>query len=274
MSEDRKNNEKRKQINIWDTVAPIFSKAGHNYWNEFGERLVELSNIKDGGLLLDIGMGRGASLFPAIQKIGNNGKIVGIDSSERMVHETNRELLENNIINTEVYIMDVKNMTFAKETFDYIISGFFISTLFYCEQKLNYISRVLKNGGSFSFTTWGEQNDQKWLTHITDKYISKKSTLTGDRYNTVNSIISVLQESKFKNIRVHEEQPYVIYTNEEQWWNEMNSNAFRCIIDEIKELGKNQIESFKADVNEGLKEFTKEDGIYLKMPVIYAFCEK
>ncbi|MCT4598132.1 MAG: methyltransferase domain-containing protein [Vallitalea sp.] len=272
MDNDR-NSEKRKPTNIWDIVAPSFGKIGPKYWNIFGERLVELSNIEEGGLLLDIGMGRGASLFPAAKKIGNNGKVIGIDFSERMVHETERELLERNIENAEVYMIDVEEMSFDEQTFDYIISGFFITHLFYFESKLSNITKILKKGGKFSFTTWGEQKDQKWLTQIIDKYIDK-NTSTEIRYNTVDCIVNELKESDFHTIRVHEEQPYVIYNNQDAWWKEMYSNAFRGIIEEIKVQGMNRLESFKADVNEGLKKFTREDGIYFKMPVIYAFCKK
>ncbi|GMQ60743.1 hypothetical protein AN1V17_51460 [Vallitalea sediminicola] len=82
-----KDNGKDIVTNIWDTVAPTFSKMGPKYWDQFGERLVQLSNIKDGGILLDIGMGRGASLFPATKEIGITGKVIGIDFSDRMVSE-------------------------------------------------------------------------------------------------------------------------------------------------------------------------------------------
>ena len=266
--------KKQKHINIWDTVAPTFSKIGPNYWNIFGERLVELPNIKDGGIVLDIGMGRGSSLFPAIKRVGTNGKVIGIDLSEKMVQETKRELLEKNIENAEVHMVDVKNISFNKETFDNIISGFFITYLFYSEQKLYDISKTLKKGGKFSFSTWGKQVNQEWLTHIVEKYLEKKTSSTGIKYNTIDSIVYELRESGFHNIKVHEEKKHVIYRNNDEWWDEMNSNAFRGIIEEIKKKGINQLESFKADIYKGLEKFTREDGIYIKMPVIYAFCDK
>lgn len=274
MDKERRTGDKQKLHTIWDTVAPSFSKVGHNYWNIFGEHLVELTNIKKGGLLLDIAMGRGSSLFPSIEKIGDKGRVIGIDFSERMVYETNKELLEKNILNADVYIMDVKDMNFEEETFDYIISGFFITYLFYSDRKLSDIKNILKQGGQLSFTTWGEQEDQKWLTQIVDKYVDKNIPSNEIKYNTVERIANELKESGFHNIRVHEEQASVIYNNQEEWWKEMYSNAFRNIIEDIKEQGTSRLESFKADVNRGLKRFIKEDKIYFKMPVIYAFCEK
>lgn len=59
----------KKSISTWDKVAPEFGKVGPKYWEEFGSRLVELSSISRGARVLDIGMGRGASLFPALNKV-------------------------------------------------------------------------------------------------------------------------------------------------------------------------------------------------------------
>ena len=60
---------------------------------DFGNRLVELSSINKGARVLDIGMGRGASLFSAINKVGKDGYVIGIDTSEVMVSETYKDIV-------------------------------------------------------------------------------------------------------------------------------------------------------------------------------------
>ena len=40
----------------------------------------------------DVGCGRGAILFPAAEKVGPTGRVVGIDQSEGMVNETAAEI--------------------------------------------------------------------------------------------------------------------------------------------------------------------------------------
>jgi len=59
----------------------------------FGNKLVELIEIKRGASILDIGMGNGtATFFPAVKKVGNHGRVIGIDISDEMVRETYRRL--------------------------------------------------------------------------------------------------------------------------------------------------------------------------------------
>ncbi|KAJ51916.1 ubiquinone/menaquinone biosynthesis C-methylase UbiE [Clostridium tetanomorphum] len=106
------NNEKQKFIEIWDKVALTFGKIGPKYWDKFGSRLVEFSNIKEGAKVLDIGTGRGASLFPTIKKIGKDGYAIGIDISEVMVRETYKDISRQHINNAKVLKMDVESLDF------------------------------------------------------------------------------------------------------------------------------------------------------------------
>lgn len=97
-----------KENNLWDDISEDFGKIGPNYWNEFGERLIELSDINQGGRVLDIGMGRGASLFPAIDKVGLEGFVFGIDNSNGMVRETNKDLIARKVTNGVVKVMNAE----------------------------------------------------------------------------------------------------------------------------------------------------------------------
>ena len=50
---------------IWSRPLGMNDRAGADYWEYFGVRLVEHAVIPPGGLLLDVGSGTGSSLFPA-----------------------------------------------------------------------------------------------------------------------------------------------------------------------------------------------------------------
>jgi ubiquinone/menaquinone biosynthesis C-methylase UbiE len=52
---------------------------GPDYWEYFGIKLVELSDISSESKVLDVGCGTGSSLFPAAEKTGLNGYAIGID---------------------------------------------------------------------------------------------------------------------------------------------------------------------------------------------------
>ncbi|OPJ63816.1 class I SAM-dependent methyltransferase [Clostridium oryzae] len=274
MSTDNKN------ISTWDKVAINFGKVGPKYWENFGNRLVELSNINRGARVLDIGMGRGASLFPASDKVGKDGYVIGIDSSEMMIKETYKHILHRNICNVEVKHMNAQNLDFKEESFDNIICGFGFGYLMLSVEKLNGILGLLKKGGQAGFSIWGIQEDQKWLTEIVNKYLppvkQSKNIRIPDiqKFDTVDDILKILNDFSFINIKVHQENSKVIYKNVKEWWQEMWTNAVRGTFEQIEDLGCDVFNEFKKDVNKELEKFNIGNGLCFNMPVIYAFGEK
>lgn len=267
-------------ISTWDKVAPNFGKIGPKYWQHFGSRLIELSSITKGARVLDIGMGRGASLFPALDKVGKDGHVIGIDNSAVMVDETYKDILHKNICNASVIKMNAQYLNFEENYFDNVICGFGLGYLLLSEDKLSEVVRVLKNGGEAAFSVWGIQEDQKWLTEIINSYLppvnqnNDTKKLDIPKFDTVNDVIRILNDLGFKNIKVHQENSNVIYKDKDEWWQEMWTNAVRGIFEQIEALGDHVFQQFKKDIFEGLEKFNKDNGLYFNMPVIYAFGEK
>ncbi len=64
---------------IWSRPIGVSNPDGLDYWEYFGNRLVEFAAIPQGALVLDVGCGTGSSLFPAAEAIGSGGFAIGID---------------------------------------------------------------------------------------------------------------------------------------------------------------------------------------------------
>lgn len=273
-------NFKSRMIKVWDKVAPTFGKVGPKYWDYFGRRLVEYASINNDAKVLDIGMGRGSSLFPASEKVGKNGSVIGIDMSEVMVNETYQEVCKRNIKNIELMKMDAERLDFADDFFNNILCGFCISYLLYSSNKLNGVLRVLKEGGQAGFSIWGIQEDTEWITGLFKKYLPQKSSpkktvqANMPKFDTSKDVRKILEDAGFRNIKIFEEDKVFVYKNKEEWWQEMWSNAARRILEQIKESDVSKLEEFKVDAFAGLENYSRGDGIHIKRSVIYAFGEK
>lgn len=64
---------------LWSRPIGVADSDGLDYWDYFGVKLVEHAAIARGDMVLDVGCGGGSSLFPAAEKAGPKGFVVGID---------------------------------------------------------------------------------------------------------------------------------------------------------------------------------------------------
>ena len=79
----------------------------------FGRRLVEFVGVTPGIKVLDVTSGRGATLFPVVEKVGHSGRVIGIDLSVGMIQETRIEIRHAGIRNVELHQMDVAESYFG-----------------------------------------------------------------------------------------------------------------------------------------------------------------
>ena len=64
---------------VWSKPVGVTDPNGVNYWDYFGIRLAEHTDVSTGALVLDVGCGSGSSLLPAAKKTGDHGFVCGID---------------------------------------------------------------------------------------------------------------------------------------------------------------------------------------------------
>lgn len=276
--------DKIKLIELWNKVAPNYGKLGPDYWDEFGERLINLAHIKEEVNILDIGTGRGATLFPASRRVGVNGRIIGTDISGNMVKMTNEEIARQNIKNSKVLQINMEEINFPDEYFDNIISGFSIDYILTNDNYFLNILRMLKKDGQLSFSIWGVQNDQKWLTDIVNEYLitnkNAKDKNANDKnillkkFDTVEDVRRLLEDVNLNNIEIFEEENEVVYLDQDQWWDEMWNSAVRSIFESIEKLGQNKFDDFRLKVNNALQSYKREEGLCFNMNVIYAIAKK
>jgi ubiquinone/menaquinone biosynthesis C-methylase UbiE len=108
MSSDRKEN-----INeLFDKVATTYDMKGPRFFSYFGQKLVDFSQISMNIRVLDVATGRGAVLYPTLEKVGISGSVTGIDLSEEMRKKTTTELEAKKIDNARILRMDADSLAF------------------------------------------------------------------------------------------------------------------------------------------------------------------
>jgi SAM-dependent methyltransferase len=110
----------------------------------------EFAQIKEGDTVVDLGSGAGNDAFVARSIVGSNGRVIGIDFTEKMVEKARANAQKLNYQNVEFRLGDIENMPLAGNSADVVVSNCVLNLVPNKRQAFSETFRVLKKGGHFS----------------------------------------------------------------------------------------------------------------------------
>lgn len=108
---------------------------------------VALASLKEGEVVVDLGSGAGFDCFLAANKVGKNGKVIGIDMTPEMVEKARENAKKGNYKNIEFRLGEIENLPVADNSVDVVISNCVINLSPDKEKVFKEAFRVLKPGG-------------------------------------------------------------------------------------------------------------------------------
>jgi arsenite methyltransferase len=108
---------------------------------------VALASIKEGETVLDLGSGAGFDSFLAAQRVGQMGRVIGVDMTPEMIAAARKNAEDGNFENLEFRLGELENLPVADTTIDLIISNCVINLVPSKERVFKEAFRVLKPGG-------------------------------------------------------------------------------------------------------------------------------
>lgn len=110
----------------------------------------EFALIKKGDTVVDLGSGAGNDCFVARSLTGEEGKVIGIDFTEKMIAKARANAEKLGYQNVEFRQGDIENMPLAGNAADVVVSNCVLNLVPNKEQAFAETFRVLKKGGHFS----------------------------------------------------------------------------------------------------------------------------
>jgi len=108
---------------------------------------IAISKIKVGDIVLDLGCGAGFDAFLAAKKVGDTGRVIGVDMTQEMIVKATILANKYKYHNVEFKLGEIENLPIADNSIDIIISNCVINL---APDKLKVFQeayRVLKLGG-------------------------------------------------------------------------------------------------------------------------------
>jgi len=106
-----------------------------------------LASLKEGEVVLDLGSGAGFDCFLASDKVGETGRVIGVDMTAEMIEKGRENVRKGDYQNVEFRLGEIENLPVADNSVDVVISNCVINLSPDKKRVLNEAYRVLKPGG-------------------------------------------------------------------------------------------------------------------------------
>jgi arsenite methyltransferase len=111
---------------------------------------ITLASLKPGEVVLDLGSGGGIDCFLAGKRVGESGRVIGVDMTAEMIEKARRNKEKLGAGNVEFRLGEIEHLPVADQSVDVVISNCVINLSPDKPQVLREAYRALKPGGRLS----------------------------------------------------------------------------------------------------------------------------
>jgi SAM-dependent methyltransferase len=108
---------------------------------------VALASLREGEIVLDLGSGAGFDCFLAADKVGENGRVIGVDMTPEMIEKARENATKGDYRNIEFRLGEIDSLPVEDSSVDIIISNCVINLAPDKRRVFEEAFRVLKPGG-------------------------------------------------------------------------------------------------------------------------------
>jgi len=153
----------QKNAKAYDLALKIFYPLIGLKIGEYRKKAVDYLNFNDGDFVVDLGCGTGLCFPLIMEKIGPNGKLLGVDISTEMLSVAEERVKSAGWSNVELIHSDIEKFDFPAEINGLISTGVF-GYLEEREKVLEKIYKSLLNNGKVVIVDG--KRPQKWVSFL------------------------------------------------------------------------------------------------------------
>jgi arsenite methyltransferase len=162
---------------------------------------VALASLKEGEIVIDLGSGGGLDCFLSAKKVGEKGKVIGVDMTPEMLDRARTNLRKSKYKNIEFRLGEIENLPIADNTANVIISNCVINLSPNKQRVFNEAFRVLKPNGRLMIS------DMVLLKEIPEAILNNVSAYIGciSGAEKKTDYLNHIKQAGFKDVRIVEE---------------------------------------------------------------------
>ena len=197
----------------YDSVAETYARvATPHYFAGPAEDLVLLMGLPGGARVLDVGTGVGTVGAAAVNIVGSDGAVVGVDVSVRMMAEARQFGFSMLVAG------GLPHLPYHDEVFDGVAAGFLLNHISDCDLAIREMARVGKCEARIGASSWAKSTSdedlrqawqevaQNFITRDDLNQAVKRALPSADRFTDAGAFEDTLRNGGLKQIVVSQKE--------------------------------------------------------------------
>ena len=167
---------------------------------------VALASLKEGETVLDLGSGAGFDCFLAAQKVGDRGKVIGVDMTPEMIERARENAGNSGYANVEFRLGEAESLPVADASVDVVISNCVVNLSPAKKKVFQEAFRVLRPGGRLMVS------DIVLLKELPDSIKKSTEAYIGCLSGAImkGAYLQAIREAGFQEVHVLGETPFPV----------------------------------------------------------------
>ncbi|MDH5687785.1 MAG: arsenite methyltransferase [Candidatus Bathyarchaeota archaeon] len=167
---------------------------------------IALASLKEGETVLDLGSGVGLDCFLAANRVGKNGKVIGVDMTPEMIEKARENAERGEYGNVEFRLGEIENLPAGDDSVDVVISNCVINLAPDKRKVFREAFRVLKSGGRLMIS------DLVLLKELPDFIKNSVEAYVGCLSGAImrDEYIAAIEAAGFQDVRIIDEVSFPI----------------------------------------------------------------
>jgi ubiquinone/menaquinone biosynthesis C-methylase UbiE len=263
-------------------IADLYSGRSTTYDNgtwhpQIAHRLMEYADIRPGQKILDLATGTGMVAIEAVQIVGDEGYVIGIDISTGMVELARQKVAALGLNNIEFQVADAEALDFSKNRFDRIFCSSAFIWMSDLLGALQHWHQLLKPGGIIGFHAFA---DTAFIGGTVSQQVLEKygvSLLLSKPTGTVEKCHDLLRQAGFDkiDIKIEPDGNYISLEKAKTMWAGNQSSPIPGQYpNPLLKITSEQLAQAKVDFDAELQQLQTPQGIWDDGTIFYVFGQK